>query len=254
METDTQFRFVSYEEIENGALEDGEVEILMLPHSAALSKREALAMRRFAARGGRIVGDVHSGKMDQHCRTLPRSSLSGVVVFDDGLGAGHSDGMRMYEYASRKGLPGAYYGFTRAVAAKPVGTARRTVRLASPMNVYDMRKKRFLGCVSSFEVSLRPAEAAFFAALPYQVGKINADRVGNVVLAVSTGTSGLHPVKMDAYGADGRRIASEIVSVIGGRGRWTLPHGADGASQLVFTDFVSGASCVLALSTSGSGL
>ena len=247
VETDTQFRFVSYEEIENGALEDAEVEILVLPHSAALSKKEALAMRRFSARGGRIVGDVHSGKMDQHCRTLPRSSLSGVVAFDDGLGAGRSDGIRMYEYVSREGLPGTYYGFTRAVAIKPAGTARRTVRLASPMNVYDMRKKRFLGCVSSFEVALGPAEAAFFAALPYRVGEIKADRAGNIVLAVSAGSSGLHPVRMDAYVADGRRIATEIISVVGGRGRWTLPHGASGVSQLVFTDFVSGASCVLTL-------
>ena len=204
-------------------------------------------MRRFAARGGRIVGDVHSGKMDQHCRTLPRSSLGGIVAFDDGLGAGRSDGIRMYEYVSREGLPGTYYGFTRAVAAKPAGTARRTVRLASPMNVYDMRRKRFLGCVSSFEVVLGPAEAAFFAALPYQVGEIMADKAGNIVLAVSAGASGLHPLKMNAYGADGRRIATEIVSVVGGRGRWMLPHGAGGARQLVFTDFVSGASCVLAL-------
>lgn len=249
VETGAQFRFVSYEEIENGALENREIELLLLPQSAAISKREATAIRRFAARGGRVVGDSQSGRMDQHCRALPHSSLRGVLSDDDGLGEGSTDGIRVFEFVSRLGLPGVYHGYTRELAATPEEAVSRTVALASPAYVYDMRRKRCLGRVSSFEVSLKPAEAAFFAVLPYMVEGVGADAEGGLTVSVSDGVSGMHPIKVDAYSAEGRRVASEMASVTGGVGRWVLPGGARNAVQAVFTDFVSGKSCVLKLRT-----
>ena len=248
--TGTQFRFASYEEIEGGVLDDAGLEVLVLPHSAAISQKEALAIRRFAARGGRVVGDAAiCGKMDQHCSTLSKGSLDGILTPDDGLGDGCSDGIRVYEYVSRKGHPGAFYGFTRAPGAKPTGTARRTVPLASPMHVYDMRRKRALGLVSSFEVALRPAEAAFFAALPYRVERLEADAAGRLSIVASPGVPGMHPVLMDVYDEKGRRIASSTMPTVGGSGRWKLPGDVQAAQRIVFTDFISGKSCAILDST-----
>ena len=53
-----QYRFVAYEEIERGALAERGYGVLFLPHSRAVSDREAARILEFARRGGTVVADI----------------------------------------------------------------------------------------------------------------------------------------------------------------------------------------------------
>jgi len=55
---------------------------------------------------------------------------------------------------------------TDTIAGEPVGA---TVRLRSPMHVYDLRAGEYLGSVDRIDTSLRWGRASFFMALPYEV-------------------------------------------------------------------------------------
>ena len=73
-------RWLSSGLIEGGALQDGTLRVLMLPHAIALSEREADEIRHFAARGGTVLADIEPGVFDQHSRRRTDSPLAGVAV------------------------------------------------------------------------------------------------------------------------------------------------------------------------------
>lgn len=252
-----QFRFVAYAELESGVLDRTEAKTVILPHSAALSPEETDALRRFAARGGRVVGDAQAGRMDEHCRELRTNPLAGILTDDPAFGPERNDGVRAFRFRSRLGLPGRYFGFTRDVDARDA-SARRTVTLDRPAYVYDLRAKRALGCVKSFDTALAPGAATFYAALPYAVKAFTVkgpaaaptgqDAVFKLSLAVSAGTSGFHPVKVDVYDAAGKRLEAEcgMTEITGGIGEWRLrppPDAPHGPRRIVFTDFITGRTC-----------
>jgi hypothetical protein len=253
-----QFRFIAYAELESGVLDRTEAKTVILPHSAALSAEETDALRRFAARGGRVVGDAQAGRMDEHCHELRINPLAGILTDDPAFGPELNDGVRVFRFRSRLGLPGRYFGFTRDVDAKDA-SSRRTVTLECPAFVYDLRAKRALGCVKSFETELAPGAATFYAALPYEVKAFTVsapaessgtDAVFKLSLAVSTGKSGYHPVKVDVYDAAGKRLEAEcgMTEITRGTGEWRLrppqdaPHGP---RRIVFTDFFTGRTCAV---------
>lgn len=245
-----QFRFMSYEELENGILDRTAAKAVVLPQSAALSQAEVDALLRFAARGGRVVGDAQSGRMNRHCRELPANPLAGVVVGDHGFGKGCADGVRMFRFHSRSGLNGRYWGFTREVGSAP-GAASRTVSLGKPMFVYDMRGKRRLGRRDSFKVALSSGEAAFYAVLPYEVKALHADGNCALRLEVLGGEAGFHPVMVRIFDSSGKLVGTDMTETVRGVGEWRphLPRGAaPGRYQVVFTDFVSGCTASRTLS------
>ncbi len=59
-----QFRWISYEELEQGFCSGWQGRILFLPLSICLSGREASAVRRFAENGGTVVADSECGTRD----------------------------------------------------------------------------------------------------------------------------------------------------------------------------------------------
>lgn len=59
-------RFVSYEQVEKGDL--GDLKVLFLPFSQALSPAEAHALRLFVERGGLLVADMRPGVFDEWSR------------------------------------------------------------------------------------------------------------------------------------------------------------------------------------------
>ena len=73
-----QHKFVSYDQIESGRLAAGDLKMLILPQSVALSDKEALEIENFVARGGVLVADSHCGRMDDHCKLLARGRLDHV--------------------------------------------------------------------------------------------------------------------------------------------------------------------------------
>jgi hypothetical protein len=61
-----QFRFLATPQIEQGELDKHRV--LILPYSIALSDAEARAIERFMDRGGTVIADDQTGRMDERCR------------------------------------------------------------------------------------------------------------------------------------------------------------------------------------------
>ena len=68
-----QYNFVSYEQIEKGQLM--EYKILFLPRSTAISNKEAEEIQRFVEKGGIVVADILTGRMDEHCKMLKSGVL-----------------------------------------------------------------------------------------------------------------------------------------------------------------------------------
>ena len=78
------YRFVAYAELESGELDRTPARVLILPESSALSDGELAAIRRFVAKGGRVVGDRHSATHDIHCNFLGRSALQDLFAAGKG--------------------------------------------------------------------------------------------------------------------------------------------------------------------------
>jgi hypothetical protein len=79
-----QYNFVAYGQVEEGELVKRGYKVLILPHSTALSKAEAAAMRDFVGRGGTLIADTMPGVFDEHARRLPASPLADL--FDTAKG------------------------------------------------------------------------------------------------------------------------------------------------------------------------
>jgi len=74
-----QYEFVAAEQILDGTLDSGEFDVLILPQSIAMSDEEADAIRRFVARGGKVIADNRIGLMDEAGRMRERAVLDDVL-------------------------------------------------------------------------------------------------------------------------------------------------------------------------------
>jgi len=81
-----QYKFVAYEQVENGELIQGGYRVLVLPRSSALSDAEVREIRTFVEQGGSVIADGQPGIFDEHSRKrenpafsewLPRTQPSG---------------------------------------------------------------------------------------------------------------------------------------------------------------------------------
>ena len=71
-----QLDFVSYAQVEEGALASGKYRVFILPLSLALSPEEVQATRAFAENGGVVIADAGAGMMDDHCSWVEGGGLS----------------------------------------------------------------------------------------------------------------------------------------------------------------------------------
>lgn len=254
------YRFVAYEEIETGELDRTAARTLILPQSAAISDREASAIRRFAARGGVVVGDSFTGMMDEHCRLRDKPVLTDIVRNGLDLGEKPMDSISVFRLRPRYGAEGLYWGLVRSQDSDE-GVATRVITLKEPAFVYDLRGKRALGRVTSFQVPLAAGQAKFFAALPYEVGRLSVEARGavrggdvsvSVRVQVPTGAKACHPVKVDIFEPDGRRnrLYSGVCDARGGIGTLafrTALNDVPGTWRLVATDYITGKTASAAL-------
>ncbi len=105
-----QHRMLSYEEIEQGKLED--YRVLLMPACTALSRKEAEAIRGFVQQGGLVIADTLPGILEDD-GYLPRAGL-----LDDLFGV------------SRSGLP-------KQEGAKPIRFQLDGKEIESGLTVYD---------------------------------------------------------------------------------------------------------------------
>ncbi len=71
-----QYNFVASDQIEQGELLRRGYQVLILPHSSAVSEAEAKAMREFVAQGGVLIADGAPGAFDEHSRRLSKPLLA----------------------------------------------------------------------------------------------------------------------------------------------------------------------------------
>ncbi len=70
-----QMKFVSYAQIEKGALTEDMPRALVLPYSVAISDEEASEIEAYVKAGGTVIGDARIGLMDEHCRARDVGAL-----------------------------------------------------------------------------------------------------------------------------------------------------------------------------------
>ncbi len=335
------YRFVAYEEIENGELERNKAKILILPHSFAMSGKEADAIRRFVQNGGLLVGDRHAGIMNEHCTLLakgmlddvfglpqpdqdgsvnsefaigdakilaaagkvtgPNPQLADSAIFVNKVGqgkavfmnhhwpqylnlrlmAGKNAGANAYRHligqifkpfrtAGDVSFPegdltytrtfvydeGRFIGMVREFDA-PGSDSTIDVELTRPAFVYDLRKKSALGKCQRFQAKLANSEAAFYAALPYEIENIKLTGSQTVkpgekaeftvsIVKKGDGVCG-HPFKVEVFDASGQYVRLYSKTVYGQDGNATVNfrtalNDPAGQWRIKATDFISGKS------------
>ena len=78
------YKFTAYGELENGDFEKyakNGINIIFLPQSIAMSKKEIQALKRFANSGGTVVADCSCALMDEHCKEIDKLDKSGLDEF-----------------------------------------------------------------------------------------------------------------------------------------------------------------------------
>ena len=73
-----QFRYVSYAQLAEGALDEGDDRLLILPWCQALSRKEIDEIKRFVESGGAVIADLRPGVTDQHGKPYDRSPLDAL--------------------------------------------------------------------------------------------------------------------------------------------------------------------------------
>jgi hypothetical protein len=250
------YRYVAYGEIEDGVLEKTSAKILILPRSAALSDKEAAAIRKFASRGGKVFGDRETGRMDQHCAVRSKPVLRDLIVDRHDFNPGLDDGVTVYKLFPRDGAEGRYWGLTRDWRAGD-DERKRTLASGKPAFFYDFKNKKFLGKTDRIDVSLKASSIEFVAALPYAVGPVAATATSaspgeSVKVEIRSGvpetSRACHPVIVDVYapGGERHRLYSGVCDASGGSGVYsfrTALNDCKGIWRVVVTDYITGADC-----------
>ncbi|MCS7253652.1 MAG: beta-galactosidase [Armatimonadota bacterium] len=70
-----QHFYLPRSEIERGRLKTGDIKVLILPYSQAISRKEAEEFRKFVEKGGLLIADLRPGVMDENCKPLGKGLL-----------------------------------------------------------------------------------------------------------------------------------------------------------------------------------
>ena len=77
-ETGCQQNFLSSQQIEAGDLLARKFKIFIMPMSYAVSDKEAREIRKFVEAGGKVIGDLRTAVMDEHCKMREKGALDNV--------------------------------------------------------------------------------------------------------------------------------------------------------------------------------
>jgi hypothetical protein len=78
-----QYDYVAYEQIEQDALRQGRYRVLLMPHSRAVSEKEAAAIRGFVQQGGLLIADIMPGMLNGHGSKQARSVMADLFPKTD---------------------------------------------------------------------------------------------------------------------------------------------------------------------------
>ena len=94
-----QYRFVSYEQLENGELLKNGYKVFIMGSSESISDKEAEAIRAFVKAGGTVIGDKWTGRMDKHCKVQAKGMIDDVFA----SGKGKRITLEIKDYVDKRG-------------------------------------------------------------------------------------------------------------------------------------------------------
>jgi len=110
-----QYQYLAYEQIEQDELRKGAYRVLLMPHSRAVSDREAAAIRRFVDDGGLLIADIMPGVLNGHGSRQEPSALADLFPLSEpgsvnSVGKGKTvllgDALSGYGYAAFRNMQG----------------------------------------------------------------------------------------------------------------------------------------------------
>ena len=229
-----QFRFLATPQIEAGALD--KYKVLILPYSIAIGDKEAREIERFMDRGGIVIGDDQTGRMDTRCRWR-ESALwaAGRKGFERG-------GPR--DLGLKRALEGDFlvtvrdFGQSRLTGVLPKVAA--TVQ--APAGAYDLLR----GGLAKSEVMASPSQPALFVERPSKIAKLTIDNNLDLRLEDEAGAPvDLSVIRIEVADPAGRvaRQYSGNVTLKDGRAAYRIPFAlsdASGTWRVRARDVVSG--------------
>jgi hypothetical protein len=232
-----QFRFLSSQQIESGMLD--RYRVLILPYSIAITDKEAQEIEGFMARGGTVIGDDQTGRMDGRChwrkQPLWNEQTKGFVRSDPrNVGVQHNFG-GPYLVTVRD------FGQLRLTGVLPEKAAR--VRLADTKTVsYDLLR----GGIAAAELEAGPDKPALIVERKSRISKLAIDPQLRVTLRDETGAPvDLSVVRVEVFDPAGRlaRYYSSNLTLRDGQGSFQIPFAisdAKGAWRVHARDVISG--------------
>ncbi len=234
-----QFRFLATPQIETGALD--KYKVLILPYSIAIGDKEAREIERFMDRGGIVIGDDQTGRMDARCRwrTPGRTALWAV-------------GLRGFEASGPRdlGMKRAFDG-DLLVTIRDFGESRLTgvlpkkaTTVHAPAGAYDLLR----GGLAKADVTASPSQPALFVERATKISKLSIDKKLDLRLEDVTGAPvDLSVVKVEVFDPAGKvaRQYSGNVTIKDGRASYQIPFAlsdAGGIWRVRARDVVSGLS------------
>ena len=137
-----QYRTVSYEQVAQGMLNEGEFKVLYLPYCQAVSRQQAKAIESFAAAGGIVIADLRPGVANEHGkpyavgvldelfgvrqRTDQAQGIRGLVTVSHPLGSFQGRTILSKSDASLEVTTGKVHGRSEQLAILRKGRATRS--------------------------------------------------------------------------------------------------------------------------------
>jgi len=201
------YRFVSYDQVKEEILEKENWRLLVLPCAVALSAAEREQIRKFAAKGGRILADDIPGIYDEHGKEADdpawRALIDNEVKMIGGTirnyrrNASCGNAMRQYMLEALQGMgiepeiklktgKSEVYGGELAVFKDGKATYLGLLRdhtpaqvvqkaeiiLSQPGFIYDMRHGKCLGNSNVIKTDLKAGQAGLWGVLPDKAGEL----------------------------------------------------------------------------------
>ncbi len=241
-----QFRFLATPQIEAGELRN--YRVLILPHSIALSDREAREIERFLDRGGIVYADEHTGKMDERCRwrkaPLWAKGRRGLVR----RGPGDIDVKPAVSAGGRFLVTVRDFGQSRLIGLVP---KEKTTYDVPPLAgvVYDLIR----GEVAGARLEASPGAPVLLLVRRSAIARLELDDTRSLRLTDSNGKPvDRSVVHVEVFNPEGRLVReySGNADIVDGAGRFEIPfalNDARGAWRIRARDVVSGVSAERAL-------
>ena len=232
-----QFRFLATSQIESGMLDH--YRVLILPYSIAITDKEAQEIERFMARGGTVIGDDQTGRMDGRChwrkQPLWNEQTKGFVRSEPrNVGVQHDFG-GTYLVTVRD------FGQSRLTGVLPEKAAR--VRLVDTKAIsYDLLR----GGIAAAELEAGPDKPVLIVERKSRISKLAIDNQLHVTLRDENGAPvDLSVVRVEVFDPAGRsvRYYSANLTVRDGQGSFQIPFAISdtkGAWRVHARDVISG--------------